>query len=382
MFHFFGNIPEEIKIFFDEKNVIKIACREKQLVIVCDDGLYVWGFECIAEETHPFKLDFFDDKEIHKVACGKNHILVVCNDGVYAWGDDSYGQLGEGDIEDVLSPVRQHFFDGKVVYKISCGDGHTIVACNDGVYAWGDDSWGQLGTDDEDKVHYYRLNINSCYIGEKSYNSYPGKLDLEKVRNIVCGSQHTIAVCDDGVYAWGENYEGQLGRGYSGWDTYAHLPVKVDFFDEKKIFYFFRYITKKEVLKIYSGYYHTMAVCNDGVYAWGENGCGQLGTGNTHDEPSPVKLDFFDGKEVYKIVCGYDHTMAICNDGIYAWGSNDEGQLGFEQLDLEPRARVVLSPKKIESIEYNVKKIICGKDFSIVEQPQIKAVVAPVMRRD
>ena len=57
--------------------------------------------------------------------------------------------------------------------------------------------------------------------------------------------------------------------------------------------------------------------------------------------------------------------MAICNDGIYAWGSNDEGQLGFEQLDLEPLCTLfVLSPAvDLNSIDYIVKKIILEKNF-------------------
>jgi len=30
-----------------------------------------------------------------------------------------------------------------------------------------------------------------------------------------------------------------------------------------------------------------------------------------------------------KVTCGYDHTLALTNKGeIYAWGNNDEGQIG------------------------------------------------------
>lgn len=66
------------------------------------------------------------------------------------------------------------------------------------------------------------------------------------------------------------------------------------------------------------------------VYGWGYNGGGQIGTGNSSNQLSPVKVTALTGTVIKKIVCGHSHTLAISDEGIlYSWGSNSFGQLGI-----------------------------------------------------
>ena len=76
------------------------------------------------------------------------------------------------------------------------------------------------------------------------------------------------------------------------------------------------------------GGYHTLALKSDGtLWAWGRNDEGELGDGTYVDRRSPVQIG--SDTDWAKISAGAYHTMALKNDGtLWAWGSNDYGQLG------------------------------------------------------
>ncbi|GIQ80518.1 hypothetical protein KIPB_001328 [Kipferlia bialata] len=81
-----------------------------------------------------------------------------------------------------------------------------------------------------------------------------------------------------------------------------------------------------------SGQQHTLALSSNGrVFAWGKNGNGQLGLGDTRTRKTPVELpsSAFDEAPIKAIACGSLHSMAVTEDGaVYMWGNNDKYQLG------------------------------------------------------
>jgi len=79
-----------------------------------------------------------------------------------------------------------------------------------------------------------------------------------------------------------------------------------------------------------AGHFFSMALGNDGnVYAWGSNSNGQLGNGTTTDSNTPVKVQLPTGVTATAIACGHYHGLAVGSDGnVYAWGMNNNGQLG------------------------------------------------------
>ncbi|MDO4773865.1 MAG: hypothetical protein Q4A37_01940, partial [Candidatus Saccharibacteria bacterium] len=123
------------------------------------------------------------------------------------------------------------------------------------------------------------------------------------VAEVAAGSGHTLARKTDGtLWAWGNNYSGQLG---SGSTTDQPTPVKV----------------LDNVASVAAGSGHTLARKTDGtLWAWGKNDGGQVGY-----PIGPVKiLD-----NVAGVVAGSSTTFARKTDGtLWAWGMNSSGQVG------------------------------------------------------
>ena len=181
--------------------------------------------------------------------------------------------------------------------KIASGRAHAIALKSDGtVWAWGYNDDGQLGD------------------GTTTNRSTPVQISgLSDVTAIAGGWSHTIALKSDGtVWAWGNNEDGRLGDGTT---TSSSTPVQVS--------------GLSDVTAIAGGKYHTIALKSDGtVWAWGNNEDGQLGNGATaYKSPTPVQVSGL--SDVTAIAGGGYHTIALKSDGtVWAWGNNEDGQLG------------------------------------------------------
>ena len=80
---------------------------------------------------------------------------------------------------------------------------------------------------------------------------------------------------------------------------------------------------------IAAGGQHALALQADGsMWAWGDNGSGQLGDGTTDYRPSPVRV-LAPGSGAISIAAGKYYSLALQADGsVWAWGDNNWGQLG------------------------------------------------------
>jgi len=173
-------------------------------------------------------------------------------------------------------------------------------AAHGDLFSWGRNDDGQLGD------------------GSTENRDVPGSVtpDFEdEVIAVAAGFHHSLALLANGtVWAWGRDYEGQLGNGDDAGDSL--IPTQVP--------------GLPVITAIAAGNYHTLALAENGtVYAWGMNDYGQLGiAGDVDTAQSPTQVTTI--SNVVDIAAGFYHTLALTEDGtVYAWGMNDHGQLGI-----------------------------------------------------
>jgi alpha-tubulin suppressor-like RCC1 family protein len=101
-----------------------------------------------------------------------------------------------------------------------------------------------------------------------------------------------------------------------------------------------------EVKAVSRRFSHTLAGTNDGLYSWGGNSKGQLGDGTKIDHWTPAEVVFPPAvTTVSAIAAGYSHSLAVTNDGLYAWGDNFNGELGDgTRIDRSLPVRVAFPP--------------------------------------
>ncbi|MDI6788950.1 MAG: RCC1 repeat-containing protein, partial [Planctomycetota bacterium] len=86
-------------------------------------------------------------------------------------------------------------------------------------------------------------------------------------------------------------------------------------------------VTLTGITAVACGANHTLGLRNDGtVFAWGSNGYGQLGIGNTTTQYVPTQTGL---ANIISIATGLNHSLALRNDGtVWSWGAGIYGQLG------------------------------------------------------
>jgi alpha-tubulin suppressor-like RCC1 family protein len=234
---------------------------------------------------------------------GAQSILGLTTSGaLYAWGLNNSGVLGIGNNTSQSSPVA--VLGGLTFSKIlmTTADSAFGLTPSGALYAWGSNLYGNLG------------------IGNTAPQSSPvavlGGLTFQKIVASIGGGSVLGLTPSGAVYAWGINQNGQLGIGNT---TSQSSPVAVlggltfvDIFASGSAVGWFYGLTSSGAL-----------------YAWGYNGFGELGTGDTTPRSSPVLvvggLTF---AKVYPALL--EGVMGVTVDGqIYAWGNNQNGALGL-----------------------------------------------------
>jgi len=225
----------------------------------------------------------------------------------WAWGDNSFGQLGTGSDQGV-STVTNELARLNDVAAVAAGSADGYALLKDGtVWAWGDNSLGQLGGG---KCSSTAAGRRTACLGSSIPQEVP---DLTDVVAIAAGGDSGYALRGNGtVWAWGDDGFGELGNDVVRLDE--DKPVRVN--------------GLSHVVAIGAGSCSGYAILSDGtVWAWGRGDLGQLGDGNTAEHSLPVQVKGLTG--VAEVVGGGDMAFALERDGaLWAWGANAYGQLG------------------------------------------------------
>jgi alpha-tubulin suppressor-like RCC1 family protein len=172
------------------------------------------------------------------------------------------------------------------------------------------------------------------------------------VLQVAAGRTHNLALRSDGtVTAWGRNDHGQLGRGTVGGGELEPARVSV----------------LNRVTKISAGRDFALALRSDGImFAWGSNRFGQVGNGDMSYSPVSVPVKIAGLSQVTGISAGRDSALATEASGIsavtsvWAWGSNDDGQLGDGTVTGHA------TPERVTGVPVSIAGISVGGEFAAV----------------
>ena len=170
-----------------------------------------------------------------------------------AWGRNQSGELGVDEIISSMVPVvvRGLPADHRVV-AISAGQSFSLALLENGeILAWGSNGNGQLGIGDDQ----YQDQSSPAPVDRS------GVLAGKRIIAISAGAGHSLALSDDGiVYAWGANFNGQLGNGGT---IQSGTPVEVSRAG---------LLGGRFVIAISAMQTNSLALCSDGTLAaWGAN---------------------------------------------------------------------------------------------------------------
>ena len=261
-------------------------------------------------------------------AAGGTHSLAVRADGtVWAWGDNSRGQLGSRDAPVAPFPVAVPGVADAVA--VAAGVDFSLALTSDGsLWAWGANEAGQLGdASTTDRA------VPAPVVG------------LPPILAVAAGRAHVLALTMEGeVWAWGENARGQLGEEPTPpRATPAPVPGL------------------PAVRALAAGGNHSLALAVDGtVWAWGANGRGQLGDGTRRSRYQPAGIAGL--AAVVDIAAGRQHSLAVQADGrVWQWGSTEAARRLGDRSGLRP-ALVPGLPPALAVAAGDAHSVALGRD--------------------
>ena len=287
----------------------------------------------MGDNLHP--VDLGTGRTATAVSAGWLHTCALLDNGtVKCWGNGGSGRLGQGSTDTIGDSTAERgdglptvdLGTGRTATAIAAGQQYTCALLDDGtVKCWGNNSSGQLGQGNTDDI-----GDNPGEMGD----NLPA-VDLGTGRTataISAGSSHTCALLDDGtVKCWGSGSFGRLGygdltkRGDGAGEMGDNLPP-------------LELGTGRTATAVSAGNTHTCALLDDGtVKCWGGGFNGQLGTGDVTglgDNPGEMgdnlpPVDLGSGRTAIAIAAGSRASCAVLDDGgVKCWGYGFSGRLG------------------------------------------------------
>jgi alpha-tubulin suppressor-like RCC1 family protein len=268
-----------------------------------------------------------------------------------AWGQNLNTELGSG-YKDTYEAQPVPVVGLGNITAVAAGSQFSLALLSTGeVRAWGKNDFGQLGDGmGPEGENWLKLENNVTVIG------------LAHVKAISAAGSHALALLENGtVEAWGNDFYGEAGNETAGRSEPLAATVPLP----------------SEAIAIASGGGSNYALLsNHTVMAWGENGNGQLGIGETgpqtechgkrtlcswtphivgtpvlNEKGEPVRNEQGEPQvtpltNVASIAAGEEAAYAVLENGhVMAWGANTSGQLG---TGAEP-LRINFTPEQVKT---------------------------------
>ena len=225
--------------------------------------------------------------------------------GLWVWGENSSGQLGTNDLTHYSSPVQT--VAGGTNWKQVSASSSTIsgIKTDGTLWSWGLGSLGCLG----DNTTTSKSSPVQTVAGGTNWKQVSTGFSIS-----IVNANYQAAIKTDGtLWTWGANLLGALGDNTT---TSKSSPVQT-------------VSAGTNWKQISTGTGFMLAVKTDGtLWAWGNNTIGQLGDNSIIHRSSPVQT--VAGGTNWKYVSAGDNvSAAIKTDGtLWLWGMNSQGELG------------------------------------------------------
>jgi alpha-tubulin suppressor-like RCC1 family protein len=207
------------------------------------------------------------------------------------------------------------------------------VLTDQGLYTCGYNNGGQLGLSDMNALgalSFFKDPQSAIQTTFTLVKELPGT-----IKHIAAGSNHTIVLTSQGLYACGKNDYGQLGLGDKN-DRTTFTPVKG---------------LPGIIQQIAVGYRYTLVLTSQGLYACGENIYGQLGLADKNNRTTfTLVKDLLGTIQQIAAVDGGNETRVLTSQGLYVCGYN---QIGLaDKNDYAPFTLVKGLPGTIQQINF------------------------------
>ena len=323
-----------------------VACSMGSSFLLQDDGsVWAYGYNDSAQLAQPPASfpSFFPSQvqglpPITAISVGTGvypFVLALDQSGnVWGWGDNSAGQLTSAASSPIASPIRLNVPASSPIVAISAGLHHTMlldaagnvwiagregdaaisvtvvthngfdrvaglpritgiaanfssfaVASDGSLYAWGDNSVGELG-----------IGADGL-LGCPAFHAAPTRVPtLANVRTVVAGAFHTFAITADGsVFAWGYNLTGELGLGdtdstLQGCGGPGSIVASIGHPTPTRV------AMPGPIVQLAGGIQNSFAIIQGGaLFGWGWNAFGRNGDGTFANRARPQPVLSTDG---------------------------------------------------------------------------------------
>ena len=342
--------------------------------------------------------------KISAVSAGKSHTLALLHTGeVLGWGGAGSGRYSSENVDicSTGSANRDPVYVGQSARFsfVSAGYGVSLgVSADQELLVWG---WNPLGVggdqasseipalikavnapicvaagqsifaaiDQAGSLYTWGLSVDHA-LGRttEQMNALPGVVHgLPAMQAVALGDNFMIALSRAGeVFSFGSNSAGQLGLGHLKNECIVEqvqIPASKDAASKDTVL---KDTTSKDaasklnasIKSIAVGATHVLALCSQGnVYAWGSNQYGQLGHQRNRYDSQPTLLEM--SEKITDIAAGTHFSLALTESGnVYAWGWNGFGQLGVN--DTLPRS----TPTKVPGLA-QIQAIAAGEMHAV-----------------
>jgi alpha-tubulin suppressor-like RCC1 family protein len=203
--------------------------------------------------------------QVSALAGASNHALYDAGGTVWACGQNVAGDLGDGSGRSTTTPVKVDKLSGRPVTTLVASFANSgALLANGQYYDWGYNAQGQLG--DGHTPHSSSIPVLVHLPAPVTQVAQGGSLWNN--------GQTLVMLADGSLWAWGDNWAGQLGKGKRRMQpspVRIHPPAGVTY------------------RSLATGSATSYAVSTTGkVYAWGVSHVGQVGDGRTRNAIRPV----------------------------------------------------------------------------------------------